>query len=74
MSLPDQVAILRRSVERERNRRKMLQELVLEIADYLEVVMTFLDGVRKPGEGPAYVEFRKMPLHRPEIVTPEGEL
>ena len=33
MSLPERVAILERSLERERNKRKILQELVFEIMD-----------------------------------------
>ena len=57
MSLPDRVGVLERGIAKERNRRKLQTERIDQIADYLEVVMNFLDGSRRK----CYV-FRKKPL------------
>lgn len=40
MSLPDKVAVLERSLERERNKRKILMGLVLEMIDHQHMHLT----------------------------------
>ena len=44
MSLPERVSILERRLLKSENKRAAQWVLVEEIAEYLEVVMTFLDG------------------------------
>ena len=47
MSIPDRVAVLERRLDRLNNRRKVQNQTIDEIAQYLEVVMDFLDGSTK---------------------------
>jgi hypothetical protein len=40
MSLPDRVSVLERSLDKERNKRKILMELVLEMIDRQHLKLT----------------------------------
>ena len=64
MSLPDRVAVLERGLDRERNQRKIQFGLVMEMADYLEVVMDFLDGQYIKKDKHIYYTFSKKAIHR----------
>lgn len=63
MSIPDRVAVLERGLDRERNQRKIQFGLVMEIGDYLEIVMDFLDS-QYTRKGKHLYTFNKKAIHR----------
>lgn len=70
MSLPDRVELLERSLRKERNKRKIRDEEIEQMADYLEVVMNFLDGT-KVWKGRESFTFRKATISRPVVENEE---
>lgn len=76
MSLPDRIAVLERSIDKERNKRRFqnqlireMSELLAEMMGYEVVLMEFLDGTRIGAN-----LFRKEAIKRSAVLEKVNEL